>query len=68
MNRTALVQRLKNQIPNLLAIYAFGSRIQCTATAHSDLDLAVFVAGYAPPLSLWELGVLPHFHGRFEKG
>jgi predicted nucleotidyltransferase len=55
MNRTALVQRLKSQIPNLLAIHAFGSRIQGTATAHSDLDLAVLVAGYAQPLQLWEL-------------
>lgn len=55
MSRTALVQRLKSQIPNLLAIHAFGSRIQGTATAHSDLDLAVLVAGYAQPLQLWEL-------------
>lgn len=55
MNRTALVQRLKSQIPNLLAIHAFGSRIHGTATAHSDLDLAVLVAGYAQPLQLWEL-------------
>lgn len=55
MNRTALLQKLQSQLPNLLAIYAFGSRIQGTATEQSDLDLAVFVAGYAQPLSLWEL-------------
>ncbi|MDB5929675.1 MAG: polymerase, beta domain protein region [Polaromonas sp.] len=42
-------------IPELLAIYAFGSRVQGTAGADSDLDLAVLVAGYADPLALWAL-------------
>jgi predicted nucleotidyltransferase len=42
-------------IPNTLGIYAFGSRVQGTANAESDLDLAVLVAGYAEPLQLWEL-------------
>lgn len=41
--------------PNTLAIYAFGSRINGTANAQSDLDLAILVAGYAPPLKLWEV-------------
>ncbi|WP_292996284.1 nucleotidyltransferase domain-containing protein [Nitrosomonas sp.] len=43
-------------MPNLLAIYAFGSRIQGTAQIDSDLDLAVLVAGYAEPLVLWTTG------------
>lgn len=55
MNRNAIVQTLQNNVPQLLAIYAFGSRIQGTANAHSDLDLAVLVAGYAEPLNLWAL-------------
>lgn len=55
MNRNAIVQTLQNNVPQLLAIYAFGSRIQGTANAHSDLDLAVLVAGYAEPLNLWSL-------------
>ena len=38
-----------------LAVYAFGSRIQGTEDAKSDLDLAVLVAGYADPLTLWDL-------------
>lgn len=55
MNRHAIVQTLQGKIPELLAIYAFGSRVQGTANAQSDLDLAVLVAGYAEPLNLWSL-------------
>ena len=36
-------------------MYAFGSRIDGTAGVDSDLDLAVLVAGYAGPLTLWAL-------------
>jgi uncharacterized protein YutE (UPF0331/DUF86 family)/predicted nucleotidyltransferase len=53
MSRDAIVQTLQNRLPDLLAIYAFGSRVQGTAGAGSDLDLAVLVAGYAAPLALW---------------
>lgn len=55
MNRTAILQTLQARMPNLLAVYAFGSRIQGTAHSDSDLDLAVLVAGYAEPLELWNL-------------
>ena len=55
MNRDAIVQTLQDRVPNLLAIYAFGSRVQGTAGKGSDLDLAVLVAGYAEPLALWKL-------------
>lgn len=55
MNRDAVIQILRNEIPNLLAIYAFGSRIQGTARPESDLDLAVLVAGYADALLLFNL-------------
>ncbi len=55
MNRDALLQTLHARVPNLLAVYAFGSRVQGTAGAESDLDLAVLVAGYAEPVALWEL-------------
>jgi predicted nucleotidyltransferase len=54
-NREAIVGQLQTQLPGLLAIYAFGSRVQGNANAGSDLDLAVLVAGYAPPLRLWAL-------------
>lgn len=46
---------LHRRVPNLLAIYAFGSRVQGIAGPDSDLDLAVLVAGYADPLALWAL-------------
>jgi uncharacterized protein len=52
---TEIIQVLKAAFPNLLAIYVFGSRIQGTAQADSDLDLAVLIPGYASPLVLWEL-------------
>ncbi|MBP7547166.1 MAG: nucleotidyltransferase domain-containing protein [Corallincola sp.] len=50
-----LIQMIQSKVPQLLALYAFGSRIGGTAAAHSDLDLAVLVAGYAEPLTLFEL-------------
>lgn len=55
MNRDVLIQTLQARVPNLLAIYAFGSRITGTAGPDSDLDLAVLVAGYAEPLALFGL-------------
>jgi predicted nucleotidyltransferase len=55
MNRDSIVQTLKARVPDLLAIYAFGSRVQETARTDSDLDLAVLVSGYAEPLALWKL-------------
>ncbi|AGX86346.1 DNA polymerase subunit beta [Candidatus Symbiobacter mobilis CR] len=55
MNREAIVQALQTRLPNLLAIYAFGSRIQGTSGPDSDLDLAVLVAGYADSLALFDL-------------
>ena len=55
MKREALILTLQARVPKLLAIYAFGSRIQGTAGPDSDLDLAVLVAGYAEPLALFGL-------------
>ncbi|ACB33545.1 DNA polymerase beta domain protein region [Leptothrix cholodnii SP-6] len=51
----ALLPALRNAFPDALAFYAFGSRVQGTARADSDLDLAVLVPGYADPLALWSL-------------
>lgn len=53
--RDSLIRHLRAQLPGLLAVYAFGSRVQGTARADSDLDLAVLVPGYAEPVQLWEL-------------
>lgn len=52
---STLVEVILSALPNSLAVYAFGSRIQGVADANSDLDLAVLVAGYAEPLTLWDL-------------
>lgn len=48
------VGMLQRRVPGLLAVYGFGSRIQGTARADSDLDMAVLVAGYADVLLLWQ--------------
>ncbi|BBL57358.1 type VII toxin-antitoxin system MntA family adenylyltransferase antitoxin [Methylomonas koyamae] len=55
MNKLALINCLQTQLDGLLALYAFGSRIQGNATPDSDLDLAVLVAGYADPVLLFDL-------------
>lgn len=55
MNHETIIQTLQARVPNLLAIYAFGSRVSGVAQPGSDLDLAVLVAGYADPLALFDL-------------
>lgn len=55
VNPSPILALLQANISGLLAVYAFGSRIHGTAAADSDLDLAVLLAGYAEPLSLWKL-------------
>ena len=50
-----IIDLLKTRVPGLLAVYAFGSRVQGSATQHSDLDMAVLVAGYADAVLLWQL-------------
>lgn len=62
--RTPIVELLQAQVPRLLAVYAFGSRVLGTAGPQSDLDLAVLVAGYADVTQLWQLsGVLAEVAG-----
>jgi predicted nucleotidyltransferase len=64
MNQEAIMDALREDLPGLLAVYAFGSRIQGTAGPESDLDLAVLVEGYADPLLLWDIsGSLADFAG-----
>ena len=50
-----MVAAIRTHLPHAMSIYAFGSQVQGTAGQHSDLDLAVLVAGYADPLILWDL-------------
>ncbi len=51
----SVVSAIKARLPDVMAVYAFGSQVQGTARPESDLDLAVLVAGYADPLLLWSL-------------
>lgn len=55
MNSVAILEKLHQQIPKLLAVYVFGSRVRGDANRDSDLDLAVLVEGYADPIVLWNL-------------
>lgn len=55
MNRQALVQALQALVPDLMAVYAFGSRITGGARPDSDLDMAVLVAGYADGFTLFDV-------------
>ena len=55
MSNQTVISILQSHLPNLMAIYAFGSRVSGDANANSDWDLAVLVAGYVEPGVLWEL-------------
>lgn len=55
LDEAALVVTLRDALPDVLAIYLFGSRATHAARHDSDLDLAVLVPGYADPLALWHL-------------
>ena len=55
MDRDAIVTLLQERLPDLQAVYAFGSRIAGTAAPDSDLDLAVLAAGALDPLRLWDV-------------
>ena len=58
MHKEALIALLQQRLPHLLAVYAFGSRIQHhgdKARADSDLDLAVLLEGYGDPMTLFNL-------------
>lgn len=58
MDFQRIVTHLQQGLPRLMAVYAFGSRVQddgSHARADSDLDLAVLVEGYADPVRLFDL-------------
>jgi len=55
MKQEAIRDLLKERLPGLLAIHAFGSRITGQAGPDSDLDLAILVEAYADPVVLWQL-------------
>ncbi len=55
MNSEALIAKLSAHLPNLLAIYLFGSRAGNVFGPDSDLDLAILNDGPLDPLALWDL-------------
>src|SRR5690625_5001730 len=66
MNKTTVANlqetitvHLRTKLSDLLAVYAFGSRIQGTYNPQSDLDLAVLVGGkkrgYVDTVKLWDI-------------
>ncbi|MDB6049717.1 MAG: polymerase, beta domain protein region [Pseudomonas sp.] len=50
-----LVAHLQKRVPNLLAVYIFGSQVTEHATAQSDVDVAVLLAGKLDPVQVWEI-------------
>lgn len=55
MSRQELIAVLRQQLPDLLAVYLFGSRARDEARPDSDLDLAVLVEGKLEPMAAWDL-------------
>jgi predicted nucleotidyltransferase len=55
MNLEKPLTLLQEQLPDLLAVYVFGSQMTGDAGAESDLDVAVLSAGAVEPLVLWRL-------------
>ncbi len=54
-NTELILQLLQQRLPNLLAVYLFGSQASGHATRSSDVDLAVLVPGYMDPIELWDI-------------
>lgn len=55
MNRNAILNLVQRRFPNLLALYAFGSRVTGQATSESVLDLAILVDGLVDPFAIFTL-------------
>ena len=54
MDNQAIINLLRQHWPELMAVYAFGSRISGSSHNGSDLDLAILLPGYAQPEALWQ--------------
>ncbi|OPX56416.1 Nucleotidyltransferase domain-containing protein [Oceanospirillum multiglobuliferum] len=50
------VTQLQQDIPELLAVYLFGSQASGKAKPDSDIDLAVYHSGQLDVVALWEIG------------
>ncbi len=54
-HESSIIKFLKSKLPELLAIYAFGSQVSGCSNKNSDLDLSVLVSSYTDPFELWDL-------------
>ncbi len=52
--RESVIRYVTDTVPNVLALYHFGSRVQGFANDESDWDFAILVAGYCEVLQLWD--------------
>jgi predicted nucleotidyltransferase len=55
MNDHALVEHIRKSVPDLIALYRFGSQAKGTARPDSDIDLAVLARDPIPNLRRFEL-------------
>ena len=55
MPTDALVTKLKNEVPDLIAIYQFGSQAQGGTHKESDIDLAFLAPKLLPPIQRFDL-------------
>ena len=55
MDDNALVDRIRQSVPNLIALYRFGSQAKGLARPESDLDLAVLACDPIPAVRRFEL-------------
>jgi predicted nucleotidyltransferase len=55
MDDRALIEHLKKSVPELIALYRFGSQAKGTARPNSDVDLAVLAHDPIPNLRRFEL-------------
>ncbi|MCB9876057.1 MAG: nucleotidyltransferase domain-containing protein [Planctomycetes bacterium] len=53
----ALLQRLRDQLPELRGTWLFGSQARGTAGPHSDVDLAVLGPTAFDPVRIFDLGL-----------
>lgn len=55
MNDSQLIQQIRQSLPELIALYRFGSQAKGTARSDSDVDLAILARDPIPSIRLFEL-------------
>ncbi|HZN91603.1 MAG TPA: nucleotidyltransferase domain-containing protein [Myxococcales bacterium] len=55
MDLPALVQTIRDAVPDVIAVYLFGSMARGDESVRSDLDLAMLGRGPLDPVFRWEL-------------